>query len=60
MLAGGRLVLAGSNGVIVNIDPASGAFQSQTGGGAGINLQPVVAGGTLYILDDNGRLTAYR
>ena len=30
VLAGGRLVLVGSNGVVVNIDPVTGSFQSQT------------------------------
>ncbi len=60
ILAGGRLILAGSNGVLVNINPDNGSFQSQTNIGAGVSVPPVVAGGTLYILDDKGRLTAYR
>ena len=60
ILAGGRLILAGSNGVMINIDPDNGSFQSQTNVGAGVSVPPVVAGGTLYILDDKGRLTAYR
>ena len=60
VLAGGRLILAGDNGVMVNIDPATGAFQSQTKLDAGVSLSPVVAGNTLYVLDDKGRLHAYR
>jgi outer membrane protein assembly factor BamB len=60
LLAGGRLILTGSNGVLVNIDPTNGSFQSQTNAGAGVSLSPVVANSTLYILDDNGRLTAFR
>ena len=60
VLAGGRLILAGSNGVMVNIDPATGAFQSQTSIGAPVSLSPVVAGNSLYVLDDRGRLHAYR
>ncbi len=60
VLAGGRLIVVGSNGVIVNIEPSAGGFQSQTNAGAGISLQPVVAGSTLYILTDSGRLVAYR
>lgn len=60
VLAGGRLILAGDNGVLVNIDPATGAFQSQTNVGAAVSLSPVVAGNTLYVLDDRGRLHAYR
>jgi outer membrane protein assembly factor BamB len=60
VLAGGRLILAGSNGVLVNIDPATGAFQNQVNVGAPVSLSPVVAGNTLYVLDDRGRLHAYR
>jgi len=60
ILAGDRLILAGSNGVLVNINPDNGSFQSQTNVGAGVSLPPVVAGSTLYILDDRGRLIAYR
>jgi outer membrane protein assembly factor BamB len=60
ILAGGRLVVVGSNGVIVNIDPVTGSFQSQTGLNAGISVSPVVANSTLYIYDDDGRLTAFR
>jgi outer membrane protein assembly factor BamB len=60
ILAGGRLIVAGSNGVLINVDPVNGGFQSQTNVGAGIALAPVVANATLYILDDRGRLHAFR
>ena len=60
VLAGGRLIVAGSNGVLVNVDPDNGSFQSQTNVGAGVSLSPVVANSTLYVLDDRGRLNAYR
>ena len=60
VLAGDRLIVAGSNGVLVNVNPDNGSFQNQTGVGAGVHLQPVVAGQTLYILDARGRLTAFR
>jgi hypothetical protein len=45
---------------MVNIDPTTGSFQSQTNVGSGVSLTPVVANSTLYIYDDSGRLTAYR
>ena len=45
---------------MINVNPDNGSFQSQTNVGGGISLQPVVAGSTLYILDDRGRLTAFR
>ena len=60
VLAGGRLIVTGSNGVMINVDPTTGSFQSQSGIGAPISLSPVVANSTLYILDDRGRLTAFR
>lgn len=60
VLAGGRLILAGSNGALINVNPVDGSFQSQTGAGAGLSFQPVVANSTLYVLTDEGRLLAYR
>jgi outer membrane protein assembly factor BamB len=60
VLAGGRLILTGSNGQVIQVDPATGNFQSQFSVGAGVSLPPVVAGSTLYILDDQARLHAYR
>ena len=60
ILAGGRLIAVGSNGIIINIDPATGNYQSQTRVGAGISLPPVVANSTLYVYDDDARLHAFR
>jgi outer membrane protein assembly factor BamB len=60
VLAGGRLVLVGSNGTLINFDPATGNFQSQTTLRVPITQPPVVANSTLYVLDDEGRLHAYR
>jgi len=60
ILAGGRLIITGSNGALINVDPVNGSFQSQTNVGTGVSLSPVVANRTLYILDDRGQLIAYR
>jgi outer membrane protein assembly factor BamB len=60
VLAGERLVVAGSNGALINIDPLSGSFQSQVDIKDGISFQPVVANNTLYILTDSGRRITYR
>jgi outer membrane protein assembly factor BamB len=60
ILAGNRLIVVGSNGVLVNVDPQTGSFQSQTNIGAGVSLPPVVANSTLYVFDDRARLTAFR
>ncbi len=60
ILAGERLILTGSNGTLININPANGSFQNQTNVGGPISLSPIVANQTLYILTDSGRLAAYR
>lgn len=60
VLAGGRLIITGSNGALIYVDPTTGRFESQTSVGAGVSLAPVVANSTLYIYDDRGRLHAFR
>jgi outer membrane protein assembly factor BamB len=60
VLAGNHLIVVGSNGALIYVDPATGAFQTQTSVGATMSLSPVVANSTLYIFDDRGRLHAYR
>ena len=60
VLAGNRLVLVNTLGQIVFASPTDGSVQSTVAGRAPISLPPVVANNTLYILDDAGRLTAYR
>ncbi len=60
VLAGGRLLLTASNGEIIQIDPATGSYQSQFSVGSPVSLPPVVADSTLYIYDDQARLHAYR
>ena len=60
VLAGGRLILVGSNGTLINFDPVTGNFQNQTTIGVPITQAPVVANSTLYVLDDEGRLHAFR
>ena len=60
VLAGERLIVAGSNGALVNVNPVDGSFQSQVDLNDGVSFQPVVANNTLYLLTDAGRLIAYR
>ena len=60
VLAGERLIVAGSNGALINISPVDGSFQSQVDLDDGVSFQPVVANNTLYLLTDSGRLIAYR
>ena len=60
VLAGNRLILTGSNGTVIQIDPASGSYVTQMAVGAGVSLPPIVANSTLYVLDDEAKLHAYR
>jgi outer membrane protein assembly factor BamB len=60
VLAGGRLILANSQGQLVNVSPYDGAIQSTVETRQPVTLSPVVANDTLYILHDNGQLTAWR
>lgn len=60
ILAGDRLILAASDGRILNVSPQDGSIQSTVATEMPISLSPVVAGSTLYILHNNGQLTAWR
>jgi outer membrane protein assembly factor BamB len=60
VLAGGRLIVASTEGAIMFVDPDRGAVQGQTDVKASISLPPVVANNVLYILDDDARLHAFR
>ena len=60
VLAGERLIVAGTNGALINISPVDGSFQSQVQIKDGVSFQPVVANNTLYLLTDGGTLIAYR
>lgn len=60
VLAGGRLIVASSDGFLRSFDPASGELVSQTEIRGGATTRPVVANGTLYVVSTNGVLHAYR
>jgi outer membrane protein assembly factor BamB len=60
VLAGGNLVLASSTGQIAFVNPVDGTVGRTVRQPIGISLPPVVANGTLYVLDDSGMLSAYR
>ena len=60
VLAGGRLVVASSDGVLRSFDPASGALVGQEALPGGAASAPVVAGRTLYVVSKNGQLHAFR
>jgi outer membrane protein assembly factor BamB len=60
ILASERLLIAGSNKTLVTVSPYTGAEISVVKLAAPAFVAPVVAGGTAYLLTDDGRLTAYR
>jgi outer membrane protein assembly factor BamB len=60
VLAGGRLIVAGSQGRVYEISPNDGQILKQWKAHGNITLPPIIAGGTLYLLSDDGELSAYR
>jgi outer membrane protein assembly factor BamB len=60
VLAGNRLILVTTAGQIVNVSPFDGTIQSTVETKMPISLSPIVANNTLYILHENGILSAWR
>lgn len=60
VLAGNRLVLVNSLGDVVFASPSDGTVGQTIRGKDGFGLGPVVANNTLYVLDQRGRISAYR
>ncbi|HTK85783.1 MAG TPA: PQQ-binding-like beta-propeller repeat protein [Patescibacteria group bacterium] len=60
ILAGGRLLVAGTRGDLVEVDPVNGKVIRTTSLGKSVTIDPVVAGGVLYLLADDGTLMAFQ
>ncbi len=60
VLAGGRLIITGPDGLVAEIDPNTGDLIRNWDIGSPAALSPVVAGGTLYLLSEDGTLSAYK
>lgn len=60
VLAGGRLIVASSDGELRSFDPVSGDLLSTISIPSGAASHPAIADGVLYILSQNGQLHAYR
>jgi outer membrane protein assembly factor BamB len=60
VLAGNKLWIANSRGEVSTVDPGTGSATQFTNLGDPVSLAPIVANQTLYILDDSGRISAYR
>lgn len=60
VLAGERLIALSSDGRLAEIDPQQGTLVRESRIGEDVRIPPIVAGGTLYILSEDGALIAYR
>lgn len=60
VLAGDRLIVAGSHGYVVAISPYTGKVLGYDRLPGGVTVPPVAAGGSLYFLTDDADLVAYR
>jgi outer membrane protein assembly factor BamB len=60
VLAGNRLILTGSNGNIIYASPVDGSVQTTVEHHAQMSLPPIVSNSTLLVLDNEGKLTAWR
>jgi len=60
VLAGGRLIVAGTDGRMIELSPDNGKILREWDDGDTVTIPPIIAGGTLYILSRNGTLSAYR
>lgn len=60
ILAGGRLLVASSDGLIRQFDPVSGGLVGTVAVPGGAASNPIVAGQTLYVVSKTGQLHAFR
>jgi outer membrane protein assembly factor BamB len=60
VLAGDRLVIAGSHGQVISVSPYDGKLLGFFDLGAGAAVAPVVANDSLYLVTEDGNLVALR
>lgn len=60
IMAGGRLLAFSADGRAAEVSPADGKLIRQWRTDRPVRIPPVVAGGTLYLLAEDGSLMAYR
>lgn len=60
VLAGGRIWVASSDGLLRAFSPVDGKLVYSTEIPGGAATQPAVAGGTLYVVSEKGQLLAFR
>lgn len=60
VLAGGRLIVASSDGFLRSYNPVDGVLVSQVALPSGAASRPIVVGGTLFVVTTEGQLAAFR
>ena len=60
IIAGGRVIVASSDGLIRQFDPASGALVGTIDLPGGASSNPIVVNDTLYVVTGRGQLAAFR
>jgi outer membrane protein assembly factor BamB len=60
LLAGGRVIVTGNHGQMLELAAASGEILSRLRLPAGATLQPAIANSSAYVLTDNGAVVCLR
>ena len=60
LLAGGRLFIFGTGGRVIEASPETGKVITEWDAGDSVLIAPVIAGGVMYVLTEDGTLTAYK
>ena len=60
VLAGNKLVMTNALGEVVFANPSDGSITGKIEGKVPYALPPIIAKGTLYTLNERGRITAYK
>lgn len=60
VLAGGRLIVTGNDGSVIEVSPEEGKIIREWDSGLKSTTAPIIANGVLFIQGDNGTLAAYR
>ncbi|HEX8445785.1 MAG TPA: PQQ-binding-like beta-propeller repeat protein [Sphingomonas sp.] len=60
VLAGDRLLVVSTEGQLLSVTPATGGLGTSIEAGKSFSLPPVVAGDAVFLLADDGKLSAWR
>ncbi len=60
VLAGNRAWVAGSQGLMLSLDASTGTILSRTKLSSAAAMAPVLAGGAMYVITEDGTITCYR